>query len=76
MILLWAFGALPLKEGAQRVRALGRLLAAELRSVGIDLDFAPVLDTDTNGRPTARPIVKSASPGWAAMAISIPSAGS
>jgi beta-N-acetylhexosaminidase len=29
-------------------RAVGRILARELRAVNIDLDFAPVLDVDTN----------------------------
>ncbi len=30
--------------------AVGRAMAVELRSVGIDLDFAPVLDVDSNPR--------------------------
>ena len=42
------FGALPRQEGIARGEHLGRLLACELRAVGIDLDFAPVLDVDTN----------------------------
>jgi beta-N-acetylhexosaminidase len=32
----------------RRAEAIGRVLAAELRAVNIDLDFAPVLDVDTN----------------------------
>lgn len=36
-------------DGAeQRAHALGRLFAAELRPLGIDIDFAPVLDVDSN----------------------------
>lgn len=42
------FGALPLPEGLRRVRAFAELLGRELRAVGVDLDLAPVLDTDTN----------------------------
>ncbi|MBL9118491.1 MAG: beta-N-acetylhexosaminidase [Phycisphaerae bacterium] len=31
-----------------RARALGQLFAVELRPIGIDIDFAPVLDVDSN----------------------------
>ncbi len=41
------FGELPSETRLTRVRALAELLAAELAAVGIDLDFAPVLDVDT-----------------------------
>jgi len=38
-----------LNDGAlERARARGRLFAAELRPIGIDIDFAPVLDVDSN----------------------------
>jgi beta-N-acetylhexosaminidase len=38
-------------DGAEsRARALGALFASELRPVGIDIDFAPVLDVDSNPR--------------------------
>jgi len=37
--------------GSSRLaEAVGEAIAAELRAVGIDLDFAPVLDVDTNPR--------------------------
>jgi beta-N-acetylhexosaminidase len=37
-------------------RRVGRLLAYELRAVGFDWDFAPVLDVDTNlNNPVSRP---------------------
>ena len=32
----------------ERARAIGRLIASELRPLGIDIDFAPVLDVDSN----------------------------
>jgi beta-N-acetylhexosaminidase len=43
----------PMRElGARRdaalARAVGRVLGSELAAVGVDLDFAPVLDVDTN----------------------------
>ena len=37
-----------------RARALGELFAAELRPIGIDIDFAPVLDVDSN---PANPVI-------------------
>lgn len=44
----------PMREIGRRGEALaervGRLLAHELRAVGFDFDFAPVLDVDTNPR--------------------------
>jgi beta-N-acetylhexosaminidase len=48
------FTALPslrtvgLAGDAGLARALGKLIGTELRAVGVDLDFAPVLDVDTN----------------------------
>ena len=39
---------------AQRAYRVGRLLAYELRAVGFDWDFAPVLDVDTN---PANPVI-------------------
>jgi beta-N-acetylhexosaminidase len=46
------FGGAPRAE--ERVRLVAALLARELRAVGIDLDFAPVLDVDTN---PANPVI-------------------
>lgn len=40
--------ALGVSEDATLAHAVGRLLGTELRAVGIDWDFAPVLDVDTN----------------------------
>jgi beta-N-acetylhexosaminidase len=37
-------------RGAATARAFGEAVGAELRSVGVDVDFAPVLDVDTNPR--------------------------
>lgn len=43
------------RDGAeQRARAIGQLFAAELRPIGIDIDFAPVLDVDSN---PANPVI-------------------
>ncbi|QSQ12803.1 beta-N-acetylhexosaminidase [Myxococcus landrumensis] len=44
---------------AQLVERVGRLLAHELRAVGFDWDFAPVLDVDTN---PANPVIGDRSP--------------
>ncbi|PTL81399.1 beta-N-acetylhexosaminidase [Vitiosangium sp. GDMCC 1.1324] len=49
----------PMRELGQRgdlalVERMGRLLAHELRAVGFDWDFAPVLDVDTN---PANPVI-------------------
>jgi beta-N-acetylhexosaminidase len=41
-------------EGERRARAYGALFAAELRPLGIDIDFAPVLDVDSN---PANPVI-------------------
>src|SRR5438128_10290910 len=35
-------------NGTAVVETLGRMMAAELSACGIDLDFAPVVDVDTN----------------------------
>jgi len=43
-----------LHGGPERARAVGHLLASELRPLGIDLDFAPVLDVDSN---PANPVI-------------------
>ncbi|HEX6767555.1 MAG TPA: glycoside hydrolase family 3 N-terminal domain-containing protein, partial [Polyangiaceae bacterium] len=40
--------ALGKTRDSELARAVGRVIAAELTAVGIDLDFAPVLDVDTN----------------------------
>jgi len=40
--------ALGLHGDAKLARELGRVVGSELRAVGIDWDFAPVLDVDTN----------------------------
>jgi beta-N-acetylhexosaminidase len=45
-----AMRALGASGDATLARAVGRLLARELRAVGIDWDFAPVLDVDRNPR--------------------------
>jgi beta-N-acetylhexosaminidase len=37
-------------RAAEVARAFGAAVGAELRSVGVDVDFAPVLDVDTNPR--------------------------
>ena len=49
----------PMRELGQRgdvalIERVGRLLAHELRAVGFDWDFAPVLDVDTN---PANPVI-------------------
>ncbi len=41
-------GEAPAPEGKARAERIGRLLAFELRAVGFDWNFAPVLDVDTN----------------------------
>jgi beta-N-acetylhexosaminidase len=42
-------------DGAEeRAEAIGRLFAAELRPLGIDIDFAPVVDVDSN---PANPVI-------------------
>ncbi len=41
-------------KDAELARRVGRLLAFELRALGFDLDFAPVLDVDTN---PANPVI-------------------
>jgi beta-N-acetylhexosaminidase len=43
-----------LHGGPERARAVGALLASELRPLGIDIDFAPVLDVDSN---PANPVI-------------------
>lgn len=43
-----AQGGLPGLPGARIIERIGQLLAAELRACGIDWDFAPVVDVDTN----------------------------
>lgn len=43
-----AFRALGQNGDPELARAYGRVVGRELRAVGIDLDFAPVLDVDTN----------------------------
>jgi beta-N-acetylhexosaminidase len=43
-----------LHGGPGRARAIGALLASELRPLGIDIDFAPVLDVDSN---PANPVI-------------------
>jgi beta-N-acetylhexosaminidase len=42
------FRALGDANDAELSRAYGKMIGRELRAVGIDLDFAPVLDVDTN----------------------------
>jgi beta-N-acetylhexosaminidase len=37
-----------LETAEHRARALGHVMASELRGIGIDLDLAPVLDVDSN----------------------------
>src|SRR5688500_18633314 len=37
-----------LADDAELSFALGRLIGRELRAIGVDLDYAPVLDVDTN----------------------------
>jgi beta-N-acetylhexosaminidase len=46
--LLPAFRALGERGDAALAREYGRLVGTELAAVGVDLDFAPVLDVDTN----------------------------
>lgn len=41
-------GRAPVGEGEVLAEKVGRLLARELRTVGVNWDFAPVLDVDTN----------------------------
>jgi beta-N-acetylhexosaminidase len=41
-------------ESAETARALGEAIGAELRAAGVDIDFAPVLDADTN---PANPVI-------------------
>lgn len=43
-----AMRAVGATRDAELARAVGRVLGKELSAVGIDLDFAPVLDVDTN----------------------------
>jgi beta-N-acetylhexosaminidase len=43
-----AMRALGAMHDPELARAVGRVTGVELRAVGIDLDFAPVLDIDTN----------------------------
>ena len=43
-----------LEPAEHQVRSLGRLIAGELRSCGIDLNLAPVLDVDSN---PANPVI-------------------
>lgn len=40
------------RRGEEFAEALGSAIGAELRAVGVDLDFAPVLDVDTNPENT------------------------
>lgn len=49
-----SFAGASLEEAEERAAALGRLCAAELRPLGIDIDFAPVLDVDSN---PANPVI-------------------
>ena len=42
------------EQGSERARAIGALFASELRQARIDLDFAPVVDVDTN---PANPVI-------------------
>lgn len=52
--------ALGASQDPSLARRLGRLLGRELRAVGIDWDFAPVLDVDTN---PANPVIGARSLG-------------
>ncbi len=45
-----AFRALGERRNATLARELGKVMGSELAAVGIDWDFAPVLDIDTNPR--------------------------
>jgi len=49
-----AMGALSARLDAQGYESLGRAMGAELAALGVNLDFAPVLDVDTN---PANPII-------------------
>jgi beta-N-acetylhexosaminidase len=48
------FAGASLEDAEERAAALGRLCASELRPLGIDINFAPVLDVDSN---PANPVI-------------------